>query len=126
MMIHPNTHFHLNKPISVHETGHRIPAKLRKNLCKRRLRREVLSDLTNPQVIWVKGWLFATGALMSAGLLCWEHPSLRVVGLLAVCVWCSCRFYYFAFSVVERHVDSDYHFRGIGSFAQYVLRRWAR
>ncbi|MCA9078076.1 MAG: hypothetical protein KDA93_23805 [Planctomycetaceae bacterium] len=51
-----------------------------------------MRDLTNPRIIWLKGWLFAVGAIISAGLLLWESRSLRVAALLAICVWCSCRF----------------------------------
>ena len=43
--------------------------------------------------------------------------------LLAVALWAFCRFYYFAFYVIEKYVDPSYRFAGLGSFALYLLRR---
>jgi hypothetical protein len=56
-------------------------------------------------------------------LLAIEYRSLRSVALLVVAVWCFCRFYYFAFYVIERYVDPGYRFSGLVSFARYVLQR---
>ena len=43
--------------------------------------------------------------------------------LLAVTVWCFCRFYYFAFYVIEHYVDPGYRFSGLWSFALYLLSK---
>jgi len=51
-----------------------------------------------------------------------EHPTWRVAVLLVVSVWCFCRFYYFAFYVIERYVDSRYKFSGLGSFFAYLWK----
>jgi hypothetical protein len=56
--------------------------------------------------------------VLSATLLFLEKPTLRVALLLILAVWCSCRFYYFAFYVLERYVDSSYRFSGLLSFAR--------
>jgi hypothetical protein len=39
---------------------------------------------------------------------------------LALSVWCFCRFYYFAFYVIEHYVDPGYRFAGLWSFVRYL------
>ena|SRR5688500_14247264 len=79
-----------------------------------------MGDLTNPRLIYLKGFLFLLcGALACAGLLL-EHPSLRTALLLALAVWCFARFYYFCFYVIERYVDPAYRFAGVWSFFRYL------
>jgi len=81
-----------------------------------------MKDLTNPNWIKAKGILFLIVGLLAAVLLFLEHPTWRVAVLLAICVWCFCRFYYFAFYVIERYVDSRYKFSGLGSFFAYLWK----
>jgi hypothetical protein len=57
--------------------------------------------------------------IVSALLLVLEQPTLKVVLLLALSIWCFCRFYYFAFYVIEHYVDPRYRFSGLWSFAAY-------
>jgi hypothetical protein len=61
--------------------------------------------------------------ILSTTMLVLELPSLKVVGLLVVAIWSFCRFYYFAFYVIEHYVDPSYHFAGLGSFISYLIRR---
>ncbi|EEF59813.1 hypothetical protein [Pedosphaera parvula] len=82
-----------------------------------------MKDLTNPNWIKFKGILFLLVGLLSATLLILEHPSLRICTLLAISIWCFCRFYYFAFYVIERYVDPGYRFSGLWSFALYLTQR---
>ena len=82
-----------------------------------------MKDLTNPAWIKAKGILFLIMGLLAAVLLLLEHPTWKVAVLLLVCVWCLCRFYYFAFYVIERYVDPGYRFSGLWSFARYLLSR---
>ncbi len=79
-----------------------------------------MKDLTNPNWIKLKGILFLLVGLLSTGLLVLENPSFRVVLLLAISIWCFCRFYYFAFYVLEHYVDPGYRFAGLWSFACYL------
>ncbi len=51
-----------------------------------------MKDLANPGWIKLKGALFLALGLLSSGLLILEHPEVRVVFLLALSVWCFCRF----------------------------------
>ena len=82
-----------------------------------------MTDLTNPKWIWTKGILFLGLALAASTLLVIEAPSMRVAALLAVAVWAFCRFYYFAFYVIERYVDPAYRFSGLISFIRYMARQ---
>lgn len=82
-----------------------------------------MQDLTNPRWIHLKGGLFLVLGLSSAGLLLSGHFEWRTALLLAITVWSFCRFYYYAFYVIERYVDPGYRFSGLGSFARYL---WSR
>jgi hypothetical protein len=79
-------------------------------------------DLTDPKLLYVKGLLFLFAGLLAAALLLAEAPTMRVVLLLALTVWCFARAYYFAFYVVQHYVDPTYRFAGLWSFARYVFR----
>jgi hypothetical protein len=85
-----------------------------------------MADITNPKLIYAKGFLFLLTGLLAAALLLLEHPDWKVALLLAVAVWCFARFYYFAFYVIEHYVDPGYKFAGLWSFARYLLRRRGR
>ena len=80
-----------------------------------------MKDLTNPRWIKIKGLLFLFLGLLSAILLFFERPTLRVALLLLLTVWCFCRFYYLAFYVIEHYVDPNYQFSGLASFARYMI-----
>ena len=83
-------------------------------------------DLTSAAWIKAKGLLFLLLGLLCASLLFFERPTLRVAALLSVAVWSFCRFYYFAFYVLERYVDPGYRFPGLLSLARYLLRNLRR
>ncbi len=82
-----------------------------------------MKDLTNPLLIKLKGLLFLLIGILSSLLLILELPTLKVAVLLAVSVWCFCRFYYFAFYVIEHYVDPSFRFSGLWSFARYLLHK---
>ena len=82
-----------------------------------------MTDITNPRLIKLKGILFLVVGLCAALLLVLENPTARTIVLLAISVWCFCRFYYFAFYVIEHYVDPTYRFSGLLSFARYLLGR---
>ena len=79
-----------------------------------------MSDLP-PVWIKVKGALFLLAGIVSGILLLLEHPTLKSGVLLAVTVWCFCRFYYFAFYVIEHYVDPSFKFAGLWDFATYLI-----
>ena len=82
-----------------------------------------MKDLTNPNWIKLKGILFLLIGVLASVLLLLEHPGLKIAVLLAIAIWCFCRFYYFAFYVIEHYVDPGYRFSGLWSFARYLISR---
>ena len=81
-----------------------------------------MKDLTNPRWIKAKGLLFLLLGMLAAALLIIDTPTLQTALLLALAIWCFCRFYYFAFYVIEHYVDPTYKFSGLWSFACYLVR----
>ena len=82
-----------------------------------------MKDITDPRWIKIKGILFLIVGLLSCALIIYEHPDLKLAVMLGIAVWCFCRFYYFAFYVIERYVDPSYRFSGLLSFARYLVSR---
>jgi len=82
-----------------------------------------MKELTSPAWIKVKGIAFLIIGLASAVLLFLEQPTLKMALLLAICVWCFCRFYYFAFYVIQHYVDPAFRFSGLFSFFAFL---WSR
>lgn len=83
-----------------------------------------MRNLRNPRWILVKGFLFLLAGLLSGTLLVLAHPNWKIVALLAIAVWSFCRFYYFAFYVLEKYVDPNYKFSGLIPMMSCVL--WER
>lgn len=84
-----------------------------------------MPDLKSAKLIYFKGFLFLAAGCVAAVLICVEHPDLKTALLLALAIWCFCRFYYFAFYVIEHYVDGEFRFAGILDFVRYVLHRKA-
>jgi hypothetical protein len=81
-----------------------------------------MKDLADARLIKLKGILFLMVGLLAAALLVLEQPTMKVALLLALSVWCFCRFYYFAFYVIEHYVDPGYRFSGLWSFFRYLMK----
>jgi hypothetical protein len=81
-----------------------------------------MKNLTDVRWIKAKGLLFLFLGLLCVTLVLLEHISLRVELLMMVAVWSFCRFYYFAFYVIEHYTDPTYRFSGLISFAVYLIR----
>jgi hypothetical protein len=81
-----------------------------------------MKDIKSPALIKLKGILFLLVGLAAAASLLIEQPSLKSAVLLSIAVWCFCRFYYFAFYVIEHYVDSSYRFSGLWSFFRYLTK----
>lgn len=80
-----------------------------------------MGDLRSAKLIWLKGWLFLIGGLLASGLLLNELLTWKTALLLVIAVWCFCRFYYFAFYVIQHYVDPGYKFAGLWDFVKYAL-----
>lgn len=85
-----------------------------------------MKDLTNPAWIKLKGILFLIIGILSSALLVIECASWRAACLLVIAIWCFCRFYYFAFYVIEHYVDPGYRFSGLWSFFVYLISKRRR
>jgi hypothetical protein len=83
-----------------------------------------MADIKNPALIWAKGFLFLFLGLFASALLVLHAPSATNVLLLVLSIWGFCRFYYFAFYVIEHYVDSTYRFSGLLSFLHYAIRKY--
>ena len=84
-----------------------------------------MGDIKNPNLIIAKGFLFLLLGVLASGILLMIAGSIRVAVLLAIAVWAFCRFYYFAFYVIQHYVDPDFRFAGLRAFASYLVRgRW--
>jgi len=82
-----------------------------------------MTDLKSRSTIITKGFLFLGLGLLASMLLLLVAGSIKVLLLLTVSIWAFCRFYYFAFYVIEHYVDPQYRFAGLWSFFRYLLRR---
>jgi len=82
-----------------------------------------MADLTNPKLIYFKGFLFLFGGIIASLGLLLDSPRVRTAFLLTVAIWCFARFYYFAFYVIEHYVDPQYRFAGLMSFLRYLFRK---
>ena len=82
-----------------------------------------MKDLTSSFWIKFKGLMFLVIGIVAAVLIFLDNPTWRTTVLLAVAIWSFCRFYYFAFYVIEKYVDPGYKFSGLFSFVKYLLQR---
>lgn len=82
-----------------------------------------MNDLTSATWIKVKGVLFLLIGVVAAVLILLDSPNWKTALLLTLAIWSFCRFYYFAFYVIEKYVDPNYRFSGLISFARYLFRR---
>ena len=80
-------------------------------------------DLTSTKWIYAKGFLFLLITLISAALIIIQTQRWDIVALLLICLWASCRTYYFAFYVIQHYVDPHYRFSGLFDFTIYLLKR---
>ena len=82
-----------------------------------------MTDLKNKKLIWIKGILFLFLGFFSSTILLVSVPKLSIAFLLGISIWAFCRFYYFAFYVIEHYVDSKYRFAGLLAFVRYAFQR---
>ena len=82
-----------------------------------------MKDLTNAGWIKIKGFLFLILGIPASAVLILENWNLKTAGLLVLAIWCFCRFYYFAFYVIEHYVDPGFKFSGLWAFFRYLVSR---
>ncbi|MGZ3657731.1 MAG: hypothetical protein ACXVB9_03345 [Bdellovibrionota bacterium] len=72
----------------------------------------------------LKGILFAALVAAGSALILLEAPNWRVLVALAIVIWASARFYYFLFYVLEKYVDPNLKYAGLGALLRQILNRW--
>ena len=82
-----------------------------------------MGDLKDPRLMYLKGLLFLVAGVLAAGALLAQVPTLQTAFLIVIAIWSFCRLYYFMFYVIEKYVDGEFKFAGIGSFLLYLVRR---
>jgi hypothetical protein len=82
-----------------------------------------MKDLTSSTWIKVKGLMFLLIGIVSVTLVLLDNFNWKTALLLALAIWSFCRFYYFAFYVIEKYVDPAYKFSGLISFVRYLFKR---
>ena len=85
-----------------------------------------MGDLKSAKLIYLKGVLFLVGGMLASVVLILDNPHLRTAALLALAIWCFCRFYYFAFYVIERYVDPQFKFAGLWAMVRYLVNKRRR
>ena len=80
-----------------------------------------MGDLKNPRMIIAKGMMFLFLGFLSSAIIIANAPQIRIATLLLIAIWAFCRFYYFAFYVIQHYVDPSYKFSGLFSFFKYLL-----
>jgi len=78
-------------------------------------------DITNSKVLKLKGMLFLLLGFLSAGIILAIVPDWRVILLLTICIWAFCRFYYFAFYVLQHYADPEFRYSGLLDLFRYLL-----
>ncbi len=82
-------------------------------------------DLKSKRWIIAKGLLFAVIVPLSGVplVLVGDQPLWIRALLLVVCIWASCRFYYFLFHVLHAYVDPTLPSAGVMDLLATLLRR---
>lgn len=83
-----------------------------------------MGDLKSSRLIVLKGFLFLLAGVIAVAVLLGENFSWRNAFLLGVAIWSFCRFYYFAFYVIEKYVDPTFKFSSLWAVGVYFWKRW--
>jgi hypothetical protein len=73
-------------------------------------------DIKSPALLKFKAILFVVIATLSGGLLFTlisPVVSWQIAGLFALCIWASCRAYYFCFYVMQNYADPEFRYAGL-------------
>ena len=85
-----------------------------------------MADLKDVRLIYLKGFLFLLATVLAGVLIVLERPTVKVALLVAAAMWCTARFYYFMFYVIQHYVDDQYAFAGVWSFVRYLAKQRKR
>ena len=82
-----------------------------------------MRDLAHPRWMFVKAALFVAIGIVAAALLIAQSPRIETAILIVLCVWSFARVYYFLFYVIERFIDPEFRFSGVGAAVWWLWRR---
>ena len=82
----------------------------------------LLADIKSRRLLLVKGFLFLVLGLAALGILLYENPNLRTLGLLLIAIWAFCRFYYFLFYVLENYAGRNQKYAGLLDAMAYIFK----
>ena len=83
---------------------------------------KISDDIKTPWLLHAKGALFVLLGTLAAVLLFAEAPTIKTAVLISITVWAFCRFYYYLFYVIDRHLGRDKRFSGVFDVLQFLLR----
>ena len=67
----------------------------------------LFDDIKSTLLLYLKGGLFGLSAIMAGALTVFVENRWHEIVFLVLCVWASCRFYYFFFYVLDHYVGGD-------------------
>ena len=79
-------------------------------------------DLTDPKWMYLKAIGFLLIATICAAALMARSFRVDTLVLILLLAWSSARLYYFCFYVIERYIDPQFKFAGVGSAVVHLLR----
>lgn len=79
-------------------------------------------DLVNPKWMYLKAIGFVLIAFLCAAGLVLRSMKIETALLVLLLIWASARAYYFCFYVIERYIDPEFKFAGLGSVLRYILK----
>ena len=82
-----------------------------------------MDDIKNPAILWTKAFLFLLLGLLASALVIMRAPSITILLLQLLSVWAFCRFYYFAFYVIQHYIDPTYRFSSLLAFLRYMCSK---
>lgn len=80
-----------------------------------------MTDISYRPLLVLKGLLFLAIAALSGTLVLLINGRWVELLFLFLCIWSSCRFYYFLFHVLEKYVGLDGRYAGISDL---FMRLW--
>jgi hypothetical protein len=83
---------------------------------------KVMADLRDPRILHFKGWLFFVLGLLATLLIALKTQDWQVIALLTLAVWAFCRWYYYAFYVIQNYIAAGYRYPGLLAFLKDALR----
>ncbi len=78
-------------------------------------------DLVNPKWMYLKAIGFVLIAFLCALGLLMRSIRFETAMLIILLVWASARAYYFCFYVIEKYIDPEFKFAGLGSVLRYLM-----